>query len=100
MTIRHVVTWNVAGDDPAGRAENAEQVADRLRGLVGVVPAIRALEVGVNIASPEANADVVLIMDVDDLDALEDYQQHPAHQEAAAFIRSVVTGRAAVDFRV
>ncbi len=37
-------------------------------------------------------------MDVDDLDSLEAYQVHPAHQEVAAYIRSVVASRHAVDF--
>ena len=46
----------------------------------------------------DVNADVVLIMDVDDLDSLEAYQVHPAHQEVAAYIRSVVASRHAVDF--
>ncbi len=98
--IRHVVIWKMAADDADTRAEHAAEVARLLRGLVGVVPVIRSLSVGVNVAVPESNADVSLVIDLDDLDALEAYQTHPAHQEVAGYIRSVTGGRMAVDFEV
>ncbi|MFI8633885.1 Dabb family protein [Microbacterium sp. NPDC077663] len=98
--IRHVVVWKMAAEDAGTRAEHAAEVVRLLRGLETSVPVIRSLSVGTNVAVPEANADVSLVMDVDDLDALEAYQTHPAHQEAAAFIRRVAGGRMAVDFEV
>lgn len=97
MTLRHVVMWTMAAEDAATRAEHAAEVARRLSDLVGVIPEIRALSAGVNSAYPDVNADVVLIMEVEDLDALEAYQVHPAHQEVAAYIRSVVASRHAID---
>ena len=98
--IRHVVIWKMAAADADTRAEHAAEVVRLLRGLETAVPVIRSLSVGTNAAVPEANADVSLVMDVDDLDALEAYQTHPAHQEVAAYIRSVAGGRMAVDFEV
>jgi heme-degrading monooxygenase HmoA len=55
--------------------------------------------VGVS-AAPGDDFDVVLISDFDSMDDVHAYQVHPAHQEVAAYIRSVVSGRAAVDFEV
>ncbi|QPE04211.1 Dabb family protein [Microbacterium schleiferi] len=98
MTLRHVVMWTMAAGDATTRAEHAAEVARRLNALVGVVPEIRALSAGANSEYPDVNADVVLIMDVDDLDSLEAYQVHPAHEEVAGYIRSVVASRHAVDF--
>lgn len=100
MTLRHVVMWTMAADDAATRAQHAAEVARRLNGLVGLVPEIRALSAGANSEYPDVNADVVLVMDVDDLGALEAYQVHPAHEEVAAYIRTVVASRHAVDFVV
>ena len=100
MTIRHVVAWKLAADDAQTRAEQAAEVARRLHALVGVVPSIRALSAGPNVAYPDGNNDVALVADFDDLQGLEDYQVHPAHQELAGYIRSVVSGRMAVDFEV
>ena len=61
---------------------------------------VRSLSVGTNVAVPESNADVSLVLDLDDLDALQAYQEHPAHLEVVAYIRSVTGSRMAVDFEV
>lgn len=99
MTLRHVVSWQVASEDPATKREHAAAIADRLRSLVGVVGEIRSLHAGVDVVGG-GNWDVVLIADFDDREALDRYQVHPSHQEVAAFIRSVVAQRMAVDFEV
>ncbi|CAN7397327.1 Dabb family protein [Microbacterium sp. LjRoot45] len=100
MTLRHVVAWKLAAEDEEVRAEQAAEVAARLRSLVGVVPSIRELSAGPNAAYAHANVDVAVVIDFDDVQGLDDYQTHPAHQEVAAYIRSVVAGRMAVDFEV
>ena len=48
----------------------------------------------------EGHWDVVLVSEHDDNEALEAYQAHPAHLEAAGFIRSVTNDRATVDHEV
>lgn len=100
MSIRHIVLWKLAAEDADTRALHAEQIAERLRALPPVISEIRHLEVGPNVAYPQTNSDVALLIDFDDVEALEAYQVHPAHQEAAAFIRSVVSDRAAVDYPI
>ncbi|SDQ26387.1 Dabb family protein [Microbacterium sp. cf332] len=100
MTIRHVVAWKLAAQDVETRAEHAAEVSRRIQGLVGVVPSIRALSIGPNTAYPEVNGDVAVVADFDDLAGLDEYQVHPAHQEVAAYVRSVVADRIAVDFEV
>lgn len=96
--IRHVVSWKLAEPDAALRGEQAAEVARRLNALMGIVPELRAVSAGANVAHPDANWDVTLVADVDSLDALEAYQVHPAHKEAGAYIKSVVASRVAVDF--
>ncbi|MBT2473264.1 Dabb family protein [Microbacterium sp. ISL-103] len=98
--IRHVVTWKLAEQDAAQRAEQAAEVARRLNALDGVVPQLRSISAGANVAYPEANWDVTLVADFDSIDELEAYQVHPAHEEVVAFVRSVVASRVAVDFEV
>ena len=99
MTIRHVVSWQLASTDAAEKAEHARRISAELTGLVGVIPEIRALEVGADVAGG-GNWDVVLIADFDDLSAVARYQVHPEHQRAGVFIRSVVSARSCVDFEV
>ncbi|WP_295101146.1 Dabb family protein [uncultured Microbacterium sp.] len=98
--IRHVVTWKLAADDAATRAEQAAEVARRLNALDGVVPQLRSITAGANVAYPDANWDVTLVADVDSIAALEEYQVHPAHEEVVAYVRSVVAFRVAVDFEL
>lgn len=100
MTVRHVVVWTLNGVSEQERAGQAAEVARRLTALIGVVPGIRSLTAGVDCLPGGSNADVALVMDVDDLGALEAYQQHPAHREAGAYIRSVAASRVAVDFMI
>ncbi|WP_309065849.1 Dabb family protein [Microbacterium sp.] len=98
--IRHVVMWKMAAEDAGVRAAHAAEVARLLNALDGVVPELRAVSAGPNVAFPETNFDVVLVADVDSLEALAAYQVHPAHEEAAVYIRSVAASRAAVDFEI
>jgi hypothetical protein len=98
--IRHVVSWKLAAEDDAQRAEQAAEVARRLNALDGVVPQLRSISAGANVAYPDTNWDVTLVADFDSIAELEAYQVHPAHEEVVAFVRSVVASRVAVDFEV
>lgn len=98
--IRHVVAWKLAAEDDAVRAAHAAEVARRLNALDGVVPQLRSISAGANVAYPDTNWDVTLVADVDSIEALEEYQVHPAHEEVVAYVRSVVASRVAVDFEV
>ncbi|WCM56001.1 Dabb family protein [Microbacterium sp. EF45047] len=100
MTIRHLVMWKLAAEDAAVRAEQAAEVARRLNALDGVVPQLRSVSAGANVAHPDVNWYVALVADVDSLDDLAAYQVHPAHEEVAIYIRSVVASRVAVDFEI
>ena len=88
MTLRHVVAWKLATEDPTERAAQAQKIADDLNALAGVVPEIESIAVGPDVVGG-ANWDVVLVADFADLDALARYVVHPSHEEAAKFVRSV-----------
>jgi len=98
--LRHVVTWKLASEDAAQRRSQANEVARRLNALDGVVPQLRSISAGANSVHPDVNWDVTLVADFDSVEALEQYQVHPAHEEVAVYIRSVVASRVAVDFEV
>jgi hypothetical protein len=99
MTIRHIVAWKLTTDDAAERAEQAARIRRDLLALRGVVPGIVDISVGSDVIGG-ANWDLAIVADFDDVHALEGYQVHPAHQEVVAYVRSVVSERAAVDFEL
>ena len=98
--IRHVVSWKLIEEDPAAREVAALEIKRRLGELQRDIPQILALEVGINVAYPESNWDVVLIADYASLETLEEYQVHPAHKVFVDFVVPQVAKRANVDFEV
>ncbi|AGW40471.1 hypothetical protein O159_02370 [Leifsonia xyli subsp. cynodontis DSM 46306] len=100
MTIRNVVMWKLATEDPAERAEQAARIKAGLESLPAAVPEILSFEVGIDALFPGDNHDVVLIGDFADAEALQRYIDAPAHKEVAGYIRTVVGGRSAVDFEL
>lgn len=99
MTLRHVVAWRLATADPAQRAEQAAEITSRLTALRDAVPAVLDLYAGPDVVAG-GNWDVALVADFDDRDALQQYIDHPDHQQVASYIRSVIAERAAVDFEL
>jgi len=98
--IRHSVHFTLAATDTAERAAALEGITTRLEALVGVIPGLHSLKISGDIGKLDGNADVILVSDHDDNAALEAYQAHPAHLEAGAYVRSVISGRSTVDYEV
>jgi hypothetical protein len=94
--IHHVVSWTLRED--LDRATSVDRIRELLVGLIGTVGSIRSLQVVENVAYPGKNQDVAVVATFDDLAGLDEYQVHPQHQAAAAEIRGLVTGRAAIDW--
>ncbi len=94
--IHHVVSWTVRED--LDRVEVTTRIRELLTGLVGTIGSIRTLAVVENVAYAGKNQDVAVVATFDDLAGLDEYQVHPEHQAAAAEIRGLVTGRAAIDW--
>ncbi|MGA0334096.1 MAG: Dabb family protein [Kiritimatiellia bacterium] len=97
--ITHVVQWKVKdqalGLDKAGILEKLKQ---DLENLCNEIPEIISLQVGLNAKAADAASDVVLLSTFADWEALERYQQHPAHQEVVGFVREIAVERRVVDF--
>jgi hypothetical protein len=99
MTLRHIVSWTLKAPDAEHRRADAEGVRSRLLALEGVVPSIQSISVVIDeVDEREANS-VAVVADFVDAAGLEEYIVHPVHQEAAAWIRTVVNveSRLAVD---
>ncbi|GMA29185.1 Dabb family protein [Arenivirga flava] len=98
MTITHIVLWKLGGEISEQRDADFEGIRQKLEALNGVVPSLRSLKVRRNLAYPDGNHDVALFSEFDDVAGLEAYQVHPAHVEAAGYVRERVHSRAAADF--
>ena len=99
--IRHIVCWKflerAAG---AERRENLLKAREMLLALPGVIPEIRALEVGIDVVRSEHSWDMALVGTFASRADLVAYQQHPAHQAVLPFLRAVWSERNSVDYEV
>ncbi len=94
--IKHIVMWRLQDDS---KAENAQELKRRLEALKATIPAIRHIEVGINIVENDpAASDVVLYSEFDSAADLQAYQAHPDHQEVVGFLNAVRTEKRVVDY--
>ncbi len=97
--IKHIVMWTLKDQaEGATKAENIEQIKNRLNALVGQIPGLISLEVGENFTESAAAADLVLYSELESRDALALYQQHPQHVAVAQFIGAVTESRQVADY--
>lgn len=95
--LTHVVMWKFKDAEGKPKAENIDIVKEGLENLLGKVPALRDIRFYKNEVECDRNFDAMLVVKVEDADALEAYKTHPAHQAVAAYVAKVTDGRAAVD---
>ncbi len=99
--IRHVVMWKLNGASASEKQEQAERVRAALRGLLGKVPGMSSLEVGIGHSlENEQLSDLVLITTHESWKALDTYQRHPDHHDVAQLISEMRSERRVVDFEI
>ena len=99
--LKHIVMWKLK-DEAEGepRAVNALRMKAMLESCRGLVPGMRALEVGLATPGLEASYDVVLYSEFDDRAALDAYQSHPKHVRMKPFIGAIREARQCIDYEV
>lgn len=100
MTIKHIVMWRLKeeGVDGLSKAEVAAAIKQQLEALRGRVPGLLSIEVGLDIERQDTSADVVLVSEFADAEALAAYHHHPLHVAVAPFIGRARSERRAVDY--
>ena len=96
--FKHIVMWRfIDGANGKSKQQHAQWVKEHLEALVGVVPEIISLEVGVNVCVAGTAYDAVLVSAFEDADAMERYKVHPAHVAVAEYVAKVTTARVVLD---
>ena len=98
--IRHIVLFRLASDDDTQRRDDAAGIVTRLEALRTQIAGIESIRVDRDLGLVEGHWDLALVSEHEDNAALEAYQVHPAHKEAAEFVSSVVSDRAVVDYSI
>src|SRR3954452_17398494 len=93
--IVHIVCWRykTETDEPA-----RDEHRSRLRALPSMIADIVSFDVGEDILHLERSFDTGLVAAFTDRDALEQYTDHPEHQEVAAIGKQIAAQVVSVDF--
>lgn len=98
--LKHIVMWNVRGDDAAARAQNLALLKAEFESLRGRVPGLLHLEVGVDESGVDYACDVVLYTEFESREALVAYAEHPEHLRVKRALGDLRTARHQVDYDV
>lgn len=96
--IHHIVLFRFRADTDLSRVSAA---GDALRGMRGRIAEVRDVVWGPNVGPTARDYPWVLIVTVDDMDAVQRYAEHPLHREIVEqFITPIREARMAVDLEV
>jgi len=98
--IKHIVMWNVRGESREERAASARAIKSRFEGLIGQVPGLLRLELGLDFSGLSHACDVVLYSEFSDKASLAGYADHPAHRKVVADLEGLRISRHQVDYEI
>ncbi len=94
-----MIRLNDAGSAKA-KLENATKLKAAIEGLMGKIPELKSMEVGLNLSAKPSAYDLVLTSVFDSLEALDIYRVHPEHKKVLELLYEVMEQTAVVDFEV
>jgi len=96
--IKHIVLFKMRDDiDATTKATELKAIKSGLESLMGIVPTLRSMEVGIN-CNPAEKFDLALISTFDNLEGLNAYAIHPDHLAVGKRIKAMLDVRACNDF--
>ena len=99
--IRHMVLFTFKDAEGKTRMENARATKEMLDALPAKIPQILKSETFLNAPETDGgNADLILISDFADREALNSYIVHPDHKAVGAFMAPRRQSRAAIDLEL
>ena len=93
--IVHIVMFKFKKEN---KKANIIQARQMLENLMGVVPSLRSIDVGVNFAEEERAMDLSIITSFESKESLDAYAVHPEHLKVVDFIKTVVEYSKVVDY--
>lgn len=95
--VKHVIIWKLK-DTVADKAETMQKIKNALEGLTGKIEGLEKMCILID-KLPSSSGDLMMDSLFTDEEALQNYQQHPLHQEIAnGLVRPNVDVRMSFDF--
>ena len=93
--VVHIVMFKFKEEN---RQANLIQAKQMLEALMGAVPTLRSMDVGMNFAKEDRAMDLSIITTFENKAGLEAYAVHPEHLKVVEFIKQVVEYSKVVDY--
>ncbi|SFZ97595.1 Stress responsive alpha-beta barrel domain protein Dabb [hydrothermal vent metagenome] len=93
--IVHIVLFKFKEENKKANIIQAKQM---LENLMGVVPSLRSIDVGVNFAEEDRAMDLSIITAFESKEDLDAYAVHPEHVKVVDFIKTVIEYSKVVDY--
>lgn len=99
--IKHIVMWKL-NETAYGKSktDNALELKRKLLAMKGKVNGLIHLEVGFDFSKEKDSSDVVLYSEFESQKALNEYQNHPEHEEIKKWLAEVRFERRVVDYEI
>lgn len=94
--VVHIVTFQFKNENKKANIIQAKQM---LENLVGAVPSLRSMDVGLNFSTEERAMDLSIITAFESKEGLDAYAIHPEHVKVVNFIKTVVEYTKIVDYQ-
>lgn len=93
--VTHIVLFKLKDPSP----DQLEATRSILFGMLGRVPTLQAIEVGIDLVHSERSYDLALVTRFEDWTGFEAYREHPYHRDPVlAHMHAVAAGAVTVDF--
>jgi hypothetical protein len=96
--IKHIVMWNVRGETLEEKQGAAQAIKAKFEALVGEIPGLLKLEIGIDVSAISYACDVVLYSEFEDERALKIYGEHQAHLRVRDELEGLRVARHQVDY--
>jgi molybdenum cofactor biosynthesis enzyme len=93
--VVHIVMFKFKEENKQANLIQAKQM---LEALMGTVPTLRSMDVGINFAKEDRAMDMSIITTFESKAGLEVYAVHPEHLKVVDFIKQVVEYSKVVDY--
>lgn len=99
--IKHIVMIRLKeAGSPEAKHSNAEKLRSAIEGLMGKVPELLSMEVGMNLSTKASAYDLVLTSEFDSMETLKIYRVHPEHKKVVELLYEVMESTAVVDYEL
>ena len=96
--VRYCVMWKFKPSDCKTSKELAEDVKEKYESLMGLVPGLKGIEVGVNRNEGKTSYDAVMLADFESWEALAAYKADTLRDNVIQYVETIAEVRAKVEY--